>query len=532
MEDRMTAQQLKNSILQMAVQGKLVPQDPNDEPASVLLERIRKEKEQLIKEGKIKKDKKESYIFRGADNLHYEQIGKEVKCIEDELPFEIPDGWEWVKIGNIAFVTKLAGFEYTKYIAPNLRQKGIPLFKGKNVQNGKLIESFESFIDEDISNDLLRSQLTKKCLLTPYVGTIGNIAIFEGKYKAHLGSNVGKIELYTHDILEEFLLIFLRSNEGYKQLTKNKKSTAQESISIEDIRNTILAIPPYNEQLRIVDKLAELEPLTEKYKLAEEKLYELNTNIKDQLKKSILQYAIEGKLVEQDPNDEPASILLENIRAEKEKLIAEGKIKKDKNESIIYRRDNSYYEKQGKNETCINEQIPFSIPDSWNWMRFKEFVSFNIGKTPERDNNRFWLNGEYYWVSIADLVENGHVDTTKEKISKLALDKKFSNKLVKQGTLLMSFKLTVGKTSILNINAVHNEAIISITPYYDCDNATRNYLFYSLPLLSLNGESKKAIKGNTLNSKSLNALLIPVPPIQEQKRIVDMIVMLNDFLSA
>ena len=246
---------LKKSILQEAVQGKLVPQDPSDEPAEALLERIRAEKQRLIKEGKIKKDKHESVIFR-RDNSHYEKLDGVERCIDDELPFDIPESWAWVYLGNISFVTKLAGFEYTKYIAPALTSYGIPLFKGKNIQSGKLIERFEGFIPETVSDELWRSQLSKRCLLTPYVGSIGNVAVFPGTYKAHLSSNVGKIEPYSDNgVLIEYILYFLRSAPGYEQLTKYKKATAQESISIEAIRNVLMPIPPLNEQERIVSAI-------------------------------------------------------------------------------------------------------------------------------------------------------------------------------------------------------------------------------------------------------------------------------------
>ena len=246
---------LKKSILQEAVQGKLVPQDPSDEPAEALLERIRAEKQRLIKEGKIKKDKHESVIFR-RDNSHYEKLDGVERCIDGELPFEIPESWAWVYLGNISFVTKLAGFEYTKYIAPALTTHGIPLFKGKNIQNGKLVEHFEGFIPETVSDELWRSQLSKRCLLTPYVGSIGNVAVFSGTYKAHLGSNVGKIEPYSdNEVLIEYILYFLRSATGYEQLTKHKKATAQESISIDAIRNVLMPIPPLNEQERIVSAI-------------------------------------------------------------------------------------------------------------------------------------------------------------------------------------------------------------------------------------------------------------------------------------
>lgn len=256
---------LKKSILQEAVQGKLVPQNPDDEPASVLLERIRAEKLALIKAGKIKKNKHESVIIT-RDKIPYEILDGKERCIADEVPFEIPESWEWSYIGNIAFVTKLAGFEYTKNIAPNLQSSGIPLFKGKNVQNGKLVYNFEEYIPEPLSDELIRSQINKKCLLTPYVRTIGNIAIFPGKFKVHLGSNVGKIEIIDNLVLEEYVMYFFRSDAGYKELTKYKKATAQESISIEAIRNAFIPIPSLSEQHRIVAKIEELMQYCDKLK--------------------------------------------------------------------------------------------------------------------------------------------------------------------------------------------------------------------------------------------------------------------------
>ena len=244
----------KSKILDLAIRGELVPRNPNDEPASVLLERIRAEKEELIKAGKIKRDKKESIIFRGEDNSYYESIKGKCICIDNDLPLNIPESWMWSKIDNIAFVTKLAGFEYTKNIAPNLCEKGIPLFKGKNVQDSTIIYEFEAFIPEEISDELSRSQITRKCILTPYVGTIGNIAIHNKPGKYHLGSNVGKIELYNKNTLlfEEYVVAYLQSSFGYQQLTKHMKATAQPSISIEAIRDVYIPIPPENEQQKIV----------------------------------------------------------------------------------------------------------------------------------------------------------------------------------------------------------------------------------------------------------------------------------------
>ena len=239
-----------------------------------------------------------------------------------------------------------------------------------------------------------------------------------------------------------------------------------------------------------------------------------------QLKNSILQMAVQGKLVPQDPNDEPASVLLERIRAEKERLIKEKKIKREKNPSVIFKgADNTPYEKIGDEVYPVD--TPFDIPDSWEWVRFKDLVDYSMGKTPPRKETEYWSNGTLPWVSIADLVADGTVTATKECVNSFAAENTFKGKISKAGTLLMSFKLTVGKVSILGINAFHNEAIISIYPFVDPDKITTMFLFATLPLLSQSGDTKSAIKGNTLNSDSLDALLIPLPPIMEQKRIFD-----------
>ena len=241
----------------------------------------------------------------------------------------------------------------------------------------------------------------------------------------------------------------------------------------------------------------------------------------EQLRKSILQLAIQGKLVPQDPNDEPASVLLERIRAEKQKLIKEGKIKKDKNDSFIFKgADNRYYEKVGSEVKDITDDLPFEIPDNWVWTRFSQIASFELGKTPDRHTDKFWNNGIYPWFAISDLQERSTVFSTKEKISATALKEKFAGKLVPQGTLLMSFKLTVGRTSILGVDAVHNEAIISVFPIIPDKDATRNFLFNLLPLIVEYVETTDAIKGATLNSSKLSSMLVPFPPLTEQIRIV------------
>ena len=240
-----------------------------------------------------------------------------------------------------------------------------------------------------------------------------------------------------------------------------------------------------------------------------------------QLKNSILQQAIQGKLIKQNKEDKPASELLKRIKAEREKLIKSGKIKINKNISAIYRKGNSFYEKIENEEICIDEELPFEIPKTWEWVYFKDIVYYSMGKTPPRKEKEYWENPKFAWISIADLVSNGFIYETKEKVNQYSIDKIFKNKISVAGTLLMSFKLTVGKVSILGIDAYHNEAIISIYPFVNDKNIMRDYLFFILPLISQYGNIKSAIKGNTLNSDSLDLLYIPLPPIEEQKRIVN-----------
>ena len=245
--------------------------------------------------------------------MHYEKFADgTIKCIEEQVLLDVPDTWAWTKINTIAFVTKLAGFEYTTYIAPNLCNNGIPLFKGKNIQDSQIIYKFESYIPEDISDELSRSQINRKCILTPYVGTIGNIGIHNQSGKFHLGSNVGKIELCNNNVvlMEEYVVAYLQSSFGYGQLTKHMKATAQASISIEAIRDVYIPIPPGNEQKRLCNEIQKVFLNIDKIIEEQNRITELITTTKSK----ILDLAIRGKLVPQDPNDEPASVLLDRIK--------------------------------------------------------------------------------------------------------------------------------------------------------------------------------------------------------------------------
>ena len=507
----MNGKQLKNSILQWAIQGKLVPQDPNDEPASVLLEKIRQEKERLIKEKKIKRDKNASIIYRGEDNSYYEKIlaTGEVKCIDEEVPFEIPQGWEWCRLKHIC-----------------------------SMQAGKNISASRIFSDK---TELYPYRCVGGNGLRGYTGefnTQGHYSIV-GRQGALCGCvNIEKGKFYatehavvvdTYEILSPlFMYYFLMA----LNLNKYATATAQPGLAVSNVLEVMCPLPPLNEGERIIKKLALLIPLVENYNAIQEKQNALNSSIKERLKKSILQEAIQGKLVPQIAEEDTAQELLEQIKAEKLNLVKEGKLKKSAlATSVIFRGDdNRYYEKIGKKCVDITDEIPFDLPCNWCWCRFSNIASMTIGKTPARGEQTYWINGKYNWVSISDMIDGGLISTTKEKVSDLAVEEVFSAPISEKGCLLMSFKLSIGKTSILDIDAFHNEAIITIRPVIDKEYVMRNYLFKVLPLIANLGESKDAIKGKTLNSKSLSNLLIPLPSLVEQQRIVEKIEQLMQLL--
>ena len=520
----MNGKQLKNSILQWAIQGKLVPQDPNDEPASVLLEKIRQEKERLIKEKKIKRDKNASIIYRGEDNSYYEKIlaTGEVKCIDEEVPFEIPQGWEWTRIGNIfnhasgkqqSSSNKGAGIPQ-KFITTSNLYWGYFVLDNVKVMN---------FTDGEIKT----CSATKGDLLVCEGGAgYGRSAIWNEDYDICLQNHVHRLRPCVSGLCEyvyHFMYLLKESNN------LASVGTAMPGLSANRLKGLLLPLPPLSEQRRIVTKLAELLSQIDKYSKVQNQLDELNITIKESLKKSILQEAIQGKLVPQLTEDGTAQDLLEQIKAEKQKLVKEGKLKKSAlATSVIFRGDdNKYYEQIGANCNDITDEIPFDLPYNWCWCRFSNIVSMTIGKTPARGEQTYWINGKYNWVSISDMVDGGTISTTKEKVSDLAVKEIFSAPISEKGSLLMSFKLSIGKTSILDIDAYHNEAIITVRPVIDKEYAMRNYLFKVLPLIANLGESKDAIKGKTLNSKSLANLLIPLPPLQEQQRIIERINLLS-----
>ncbi|OUQ56941.1 restriction endonuclease subunit S [Lactobacillus gallinarum] len=491
----MTPEQLRASILQYAMEGKLVKQDPNDESASELLQKIEKKKDELIKEKKIRKIKK-------------------LPTITDDIePFSIPKTWDWKYLSDIANITKLAGFEYTKYIKPNLTNKGIPIFKAKNIQSGKTLNDFENYIPEKLSDELVRSQLNKKCLLTPYVGSIGKVAIFSGKYKAHLGSNVGKIEMIKNEgqgIDEEFIMYYLQSPHGFDQLTKYLKSTAQPSISITALREVIVPLPPLEEQKRIVAKIEKLMPLVDEYAESYNRLQKIDNEFEDKLKQSVLQYAMEGKLVKQDPSDEPASELIKKIENEKAKLIKEGKIKKTKKLSAI-----------------TDNEKPFDIPDSWEWVRLDTVLDVRDGT---HDTPKYVKNG--IPLITSKNISNGHLDFSNIKyISEKDFTEINKRSNVEKGDIIFAMIGSIGNPVIVDTDrkfGIKNVALLKNINHSLDMNFVLHYLYLleNLWIKNASGAVQKFI-----SLKKIRSSLIPFPPLEEQRRIVEKVEELQSSIS-
>ena len=493
----MTGQQLKKSILQMAVQGKLVPQDPNDEPASVLLERIRAEKEKLIKEGKIKKEKNPSVIFRGADNLPYEKIGKnDPVCIADEVPFEIPESWEWVRLGSVCQLNdgkKLQSKTYNNLDARYMRGKA----EAKVLEAGKFVTKGTYLILVDGEN-------SGEVFIAPEDGYMGSTF---------------KILWISAQLYARYILKFI---ELYKEPLRNsKKGAAIPHLNKEIFFNLLLPVPSLQEQTRIVDKIVELTPSVERYDLLSRRSDELNRNFPNFLKKSILQYAVQGKLVSQDPTDEPASVLLEHIRAEKEKLIKSGKIKRDKHESVIFRRDNSYYERVDGIERCIDDEMPFEIPESWRWTRWGTVAtSIQYGyNAPAKQCGRIRM------VRISDIHENLVTWTTVPFCDIDELD--ISTYLLQPNDILFARTGgTVGKSFL--VRDVPYEAIYAgylIRTRYSallCPQYLKYFMESPLYWQQLKTGTTATAQPNC-NGQTLSNMLLPLPPAKEQYRIVEKI---------
>ena len=516
----MNGKQLKNSILQWAIQGKLVPQDPNDEPASVLLEKIRAEKARLVKEGKIKKDKKESIIYRGEDNSYYEKfiLTGEVKCIDDEIPFGLPKGWEWCRLGTI--------FQTSSGTTP---QSNNPLYyKDGDINwirttdlNNEILRNAEVKITEQACVDykLKEVPINAVCIaMYGGAGTIGKHALIQ--FRTTINQSVCAIHPNI-DCSSKFLHIFIQYQRPY-WMDFAAGSRKDPNINQLIIQHCLFPLPPLAEQQRIVAKIEELMPLVEQYGKAQSELEALNSNIREQLKKSILQYAIEGKLVPQCEKDGTAEGLLQEIQAEKQRFYAEGKLKKkDLTHSTIFRgEDNKYYEQIGKNLIDITDEIPFEIPNNWVWTRLSNVANIYTGNSiSETEKKEKYTNviGRYY-IGTKDVGFDNNVFYN----NGIVIPKKYEQdfRIAPKDSILMCIEggSAGRKIAMLNQDVCFGNKLCCFSPFAGIER----YIYYYLQspsFIDMFNGNKTGIIGGVSIAK-VKRILIPLPPQLELERIV------------
>ena len=435
---------LRQKILDLAIRGKLVQQDPTDEPASELLKKIKAEKDALVKAGKIKKDKHESHIFKGDDNRYYEQIDGKTADITDEIPFDLPDGWAWCRLSSIC-QSVIDG----DHQPPPQSPQGIPFLVISNISDGQLSFNQTRFVTEEYYNSLAEVRVPQ-CgdILLTVTGSYGiAVQIQENKkfcFQRHIA--LLKTILTNNKLLEQWL----SSGFSKKQFDNSVTGTAQQTLGLNALRSTLLPLPPLAEQQRIV---AQIETLLGYVDIIDTDAETLEKSI-TLAKQKILDLAIRGKLVPQDPSDEPASELLKKIKAEKDALVKAGKIKKDKHESYIFKSDdNCYYEQLNGKTTDITVEIPFDLPVSWCWYRLKNIIDLLSGRdlTPQNYNGK---GGRYPYITGASnfdkskLIINRWTDTP--EVISIPND------------ILLTCKGTIGEIAINSVGEIHIARQISI----------------------------------------------------------------------
>ena len=531
----MNGKQLKNSILQWAIQGKLVPQDPNDEPASVLLDKIRQEKERLIKEKKIKRDKNASIIYRGEDNSYYEKIlaTGEVKCINEEIPFEIPKGWEWCRVSSLFQINpKVVAEDNTSaaFIPMEAISAGYGSeFRYYEKEWGEIKSGYTAFADNDIAF----------AKITPCFQNRKS-AIFEGLPNG-IGAGTTELKIlrtYGETINRWFVLYFLESPYFIDEATF-KGTANQQRIIVGYLENKLFPLPPLAEQERIVGRIGLVMPIIDKYSKSQELLDKMNVELNECLKKSVLQEAIQGKLVPQIAEEGTAQELLEQIKAEKQKLVKEGKLKKSAlNDSVIYRGDdNKYWEKTEDGTVCIDEEMPFEIPSNWAWVRLDDICSFiHRGKSPKYSPIKKYPvvaqkcnQWDGFSIEKAKFIEPQSISSYNEEY--FLQDRDLMWNSTGLGTLgrmaiyymiLNPYELAVADSHVTVIRPYKTHIVSEYLYYYFASNTVQSVI---------EDKSDGSTKQKELATKTVKAYLVPIPPFAEQQRIVQKIKSVTSIMS-
>ena len=502
----MDTKALRQKILDLAIRGKLVPQDPNDEPAEVLLERIREQKQQMFKEGKLKKKdiKNDTIIFKGEDNLHYEKFQDgTVKCIEDEIPFEVPEGWAWSRLVSLtAIITKGAS---PKWQGVDYTSSGTMFITSENVGVETLLLESPKFLSEKINKIQPRSILETHDILTNIVGaSIGRTCEYTLVDSANTNQAVAIIRLIAVDMVS-YVVKCLNSDYCVNLMFANQVNVARANLSLSSLANFLIPIPPLKEMYRIIAHLDCSLRHISGIQSSEDELRQLILFTKTK----ILDLAIRGQLVPQNPDDEPASVLLERIRTEKEELIKQGKIKRDKKKSVIFKGDdNSYYEKIGNKVNCIDEEIPFELPEGWAFIRLKIAWELISGRdlSPSEYNDK---NDGIPYITGASNFKNGNISLVRWT--------PVPQVITRRGDLLLTCKGTIGEIAHNNFGEAHiARQIMAIRNIYSL-----NVDFLALCIEYSMTKIKQAAKGLIpgISREDILNLVIPIPPTKEQENI-------------
>ena len=450
-----------------------------------------------------------------TDNLPYEKVGKnEPVCIVDEVPFDIPDSWEWTRLGFVSSYAETKKKIKAQDAPPDLWQLDLEdIEKGGRILEHKTVGERKAVGDKTFfeAGNVLYSKL-RPYLLKVLVAPADGICTPE----------IVPFSLYGK-ILPEYIVAFLKPPYVDGVINAVTYGVKMPRVGTQTMTSLLLPLPPLNEQQRIVNKVNEVMPVVAKYDTTYSKVKELNETFPEALKRSILQWAVQGKLVPQDPADEPAEALLERIREEKQQLIKEGKIKKDKHESVIFRRDNSHYEKCGSEILCIDEEIPFDLPASWQWERLINIYNFidYRGKTPTKTD---------YGVPLitAKNVKKGYIDySIKEYISHEEFRQRQTRGISHKGDILFSTEAPMGNAALADINEFSaGQRLITFQQYGECIEISNELMmlfilsdcFQNQLSIQCTGTTVKGIK-----AEKLKRLLIPIPPLAEQQRILNVI---------
>ena len=456
-----------------------------------------------------------------ADNLPYEKVGNnEPVCITDEVPFDIPDSWEWVRLGSI--VSVLGGKRIPAGRKLTKENSGHTYIRVSDMKDGYISKDDLHYVPEDIFPNISKYIINKEDVFITVAGTIGRV----GKIPPELdGSNLTENadRLVFSLINQDWLIKTLQSDLVQNQIANATTKVGQPKLAIARIENILVALPPILEQYRIVSKVEEILALVDQYEVAYSEVNSLNNSFSDLLKKSILQEAVQGKLVPQDPNDEPASVLLERIRAEKQALIKAGKIKKDKNESVIFRRDNSHYEKLNGIERCIDDEISFDIPDNWCWCRLGSVVeklTDGTHKTPK------YQPSGIPFLSVKD-ISSGKISFDDCKYVSQAEHNELYNRCdPKFGDMLLTKVGTTGIPVLINtkieFSLFVSVALVKFNHQYLYDK----YFLYMLqsPLVQKQcAKNTKGVGNKNWVMRDIADTLLVIPPITEQHHIVEKI---------